>query len=136
MWKGSKVCYRGGPWNGLRFTGVPELKLNPLFEFKFVSNTDEVYYVFHQKNAFVMSRIVLNQTKNYVCERFVWSPKTRTWEVFALVPRDNCDKYGLCGAYGNCIIGESPIFQCLRVLSQNQQVPLWIGLQDVCTTNH
>ncbi|KAL5549043.1 hypothetical protein UlMin_004274 [Ulmus minor] len=114
MWKGSEVYYRGGPWNGLRFTGAPELKPNPLFEFKFVSNKDEVYYVFQQKNASVMSRIVLNQTKNYLRERFVWSPETRTWEIFASVPRDNCDKYGLCGAYGNCVIGESPICQCLK----------------------
>ncbi|KAH9803079.1 G-type lectin S-receptor-like serine/threonine-protein kinase [Citrus sinensis] len=30
------------------------------------------------------------------------------------VPRDQCDTYGLCGAYGICIISQSPVCQCLK----------------------
>ena len=30
------------------------------------------------------------------------------------VPKDNCDTYNLCGVYGNCIIGESHVCQCLE----------------------
>ncbi|KAK3199382.1 hypothetical protein Dsin_022797 [Dipteronia sinensis] len=36
--------------------------------------------------------------------------------MYAYVPRDYCDNdgIGLCGAYGNCIITDSPICQCLK----------------------
>ncbi|KAH7546571.1 hypothetical protein FEM48_Zijuj01G0215000 [Ziziphus jujuba var. spinosa] len=44
--------------------------------------------------------------------RYAWNLGTQSWEVFASMPRDNCDTYGLCGAYGICIIGESPVCQC------------------------
>lgn len=30
------------------------------------------------------------------------------------MPRDQCDTYGLCGAYGICIISQSPVCQCLK----------------------
>ena len=29
-------------------------------------------------------------------------------------PGDRCDTYNLCGPYGNCIIGKSPICQCVE----------------------
>uniref|UniRef100_A0A2N9EQF3 Protein kinase domain-containing protein n=1 Tax=Fagus sylvatica TaxID=28930 RepID=A0A2N9EQF3_FAGSY len=42
MWKGSKMYYRSGPWNGLGVSGAPELKPNPVFGFNFVSNENEI----------------------------------------------------------------------------------------------
>uniref|UniRef100_A0A2N9I7W2 non-specific serine/threonine protein kinase n=1 Tax=Fagus sylvatica TaxID=28930 RepID=A0A2N9I7W2_FAGSY len=42
MWKGSKMYYRSGPWNGLGVSGAPELKPNPVFRFNFVSNENEL----------------------------------------------------------------------------------------------
>ncbi|GMN32314.1 hypothetical protein TIFTF001_041712 [Ficus carica] len=44
--KGSAKFYRSGPWNGLRFSGSPEQKSNPLYGFDFVYNDDEVYYIY------------------------------------------------------------------------------------------
>ncbi|KAI9186323.1 hypothetical protein LWI28_016182 [Acer negundo] len=31
------------PWNGLRFSGAPTLRTNPIFQFNFVSNEDECF---------------------------------------------------------------------------------------------
>ncbi|KAH7546569.1 hypothetical protein FEM48_Zijuj01G0214700 [Ziziphus jujuba var. spinosa] len=114
MFRGSEKYYRGGPWNGLRFSGAPELKPNPLFKFEFVFNEDEVYYTYNLLNNSAKSRIVVNQTNGYTRDRYAWNSVTQSWDVFATVPRDKCDKYALCGAYGNCIIGESPVCQCLE----------------------
>jgi hypothetical protein len=61
MWKVSEKYSRTGPWNGIRVSGSPELRPNPVFEFKFVINDDEVYYAFYLKNKSVISRIVPNQ---------------------------------------------------------------------------
>ena len=37
----------------------------------------------------------------------------KKWSTFTSYPKDACSSYGLCGDYGNCIIGESPSCQCL-----------------------
>ncbi|KAH7546563.1 hypothetical protein FEM48_Zijuj01G0214000 [Ziziphus jujuba var. spinosa] len=114
VWKGSEKNYRTGLWNGLGYSGAPELKPNPLFNFEFVSNKDEVYYNCYLKNEFAKSRVVVDQTNGYTRNRYVCNSGTQSWEVFMSEPRDNCDRDDLCGAYGNCIIGESPVCKCLK----------------------
>jgi hypothetical protein len=111
MMKGSQKFFRTGPWNGVRYSGAPELKANPVFDFNFVSNKDEVYYIYHMINKSVISRLVLNQTLS-LYQRYIWIEANKTWSQYASVPKDRCDSYNLCGAYGNCIISESPICQC------------------------
>ncbi|XP_044473367.1 G-type lectin S-receptor-like serine/threonine-protein kinase At4g27290 [Mangifera indica] len=113
MWKGSTKFFRSGPWNGLRFSGAPELRPNPVFVFSFVSNDNELYYTYNVTDDSVISRIVMNQTE-YQRDRFTWSETTQSWTVYATVPRDRCDNYGLCGPYGVCILSDSPICQCLE----------------------
>uniref|UniRef100_A0A2N9EM92 non-specific serine/threonine protein kinase n=1 Tax=Fagus sylvatica TaxID=28930 RepID=A0A2N9EM92_FAGSY len=40
--KGDKIKYRAGSWNGLSFTGYLRLRPNPIFEYEFVLNENEV----------------------------------------------------------------------------------------------
>ncbi|KAL0406868.1 UNVERIFIED_CONTAM: G-type lectin S-receptor-like serine/threonine-protein kinase [Sesamum latifolium] len=118
MRKGSRKYFRGGPWNGLRFSGAPELKSNPLFDFKFVSNQDEVYYQYRLLNTSVITRLVLNETTS-TRQRYVWAEPDMSWKLYASVPRDYCDTYGLCGANGICIISDSPVCKCLEGFKPN-----------------
>uniref|UniRef100_A0A2N9FCP0 non-specific serine/threonine protein kinase n=1 Tax=Fagus sylvatica TaxID=28930 RepID=A0A2N9FCP0_FAGSY len=113
IWKGTKKFYRTGPWNGLRFSGSPDLKPNPVYDYNFVSTEFEVYYTYTLKNESVISRIVLNQTSN-TCERYIWIEDSQVWHRYTSVPRDYCDYYGLCGSNGNCISTGSPVCQCLQ----------------------
>ncbi|KAK4576411.1 hypothetical protein RGQ29_027107 [Quercus rubra] len=113
IWKGNKKVYRPGPWNGLRFSGSPDLKPNPVYDYKFVSNDFEVYYTYTLKNKSVISRIILNQTSN-TRERYIWIEAEQVWRRYTSVPRDYCDYFGLCGSNGNCIISGSPVCQCLQ----------------------
>ncbi|KAK9212451.1 hypothetical protein WN943_001833 [Citrus x changshan-huyou] len=112
MWKGSSKFYTTGPWNGLSFS-APTTRPNPIFNFSFVANEDELCYTFSIKDKAVVSRIVMNQT-TYLGQRFTWSNNTQTWDLYSKAPRDECDTYGLCGAYGVCIISKSPVCQCLK----------------------
>ena len=65
------VEYRSGPWNGLRFSGVPEMApLNGL-GFDFVMEEHEVYYSYSITNASLISRLVVNAT-NGDLQRFTW----------------------------------------------------------------
>ncbi|XP_010247747.1 PREDICTED: G-type lectin S-receptor-like serine/threonine-protein kinase At4g27290 isoform X2 [Nelumbo nucifera] len=117
MRKGSKENYRAGPWNGLRYSGAPELKTNLIFSFKFTWNNDEVSYMYQLLNDnSVISRLVLNQSTGNGGElqRYTWNTLSRNWQLFLSVPRDYCDSYGLCGAYSDCDMNESPVCQCLK----------------------
>ena len=109
MKKGSDKFFRSGPWNGRVFSGIPELRATPVYDFSFVSNKDEVYFMFHMIKTSLISRAVMNQTQY---ERYIWVDGN--WERYLNLPKDNCDNYNFCGAYGNCIIGESPVCQCVK----------------------
>ncbi|KAJ4832048.1 hypothetical protein Tsubulata_033365 [Turnera subulata] len=104
MRKGAAKFYRSGPWNGMGFSGSPDIKPNPVFDYNFVLNEDEAYYTYAYKNSSAMLRLVMNQTL-YSRQRYTWSEETKSWVLYGSVPRDLCDHYATCGAYGNCIIG-------------------------------
>ncbi|XP_022717008.1 G-type lectin S-receptor-like serine/threonine-protein kinase At4g27290 [Durio zibethinus] len=111
--KGSVKYYRSGLWNGDGFSGTPNLRSNPIFDYDFVWNETEVYYIYFLKNKSVMSRFVLNQTES-VRQRYTWNPETQTWKLFSIMPSDYCDRCGLCGPNGNCDNNKLPSCQCLK----------------------
>ncbi|XP_021905855.1 G-type lectin S-receptor-like serine/threonine-protein kinase At4g27290 isoform X1 [Carica papaya] len=113
MRKGSEKYYRGGPWNGIGFSGVPALKPNPVFNIIFVSNADEVYYTYELRNKSEFSRIVVNQS-NYKGQHYQWREESSGWVMFAEFPRESCDNYRTCGINGNCNPGGIPFCQCFK----------------------
>ncbi|KAF7822807.1 G-type lectin S-receptor-like serine/threonine-protein kinase [Senna tora] len=113
LWKGETEYYRGGPWNGIQFSAAPSLKYDPAFSFKFVSNNEELYYTYSLNNQSVISRLVMNQT-SYERQRYTWIGEAKAWRKYSSVPRDYCDSYNLCGSFGSCAMGQSPVCQCLR----------------------
>ncbi|KAF9672915.1 hypothetical protein SADUNF_Sadunf11G0094000 [Salix dunnii] len=119
-WNGSKKYYRSGPWNGIGFSGAPEIKAGALFYFNFISNDQEVSYSYEFKDRSVITREVLNQT-TYHRQRYTWSEDTQSWILYGSVPRDLCDNYGRCGVNGNCIASAVPICQCLEKFKPKSQ---------------
>ncbi|XP_059301142.1 G-type lectin S-receptor-like serine/threonine-protein kinase At4g27290 [Lycium ferocissimum] len=113
VWKGSEKYFRGGPWNGEQFSGAPDLKVNSVYDYSFISNEDEVYYTFQLKNKSVFSRLILNDSTSSR-QRYVWAESSRAWNFYSSVPYDYCDTYGRCGANSVCIITDSPRCQCLE----------------------
>nr|DAD30284.1 TPA_asm: hypothetical protein HUJ06_031752 [Nelumbo nucifera] len=107
MRKGSKEHYQARPWNGLRYSGASEQKTNIIFSFLHVPPA----------------------------ECYTWNALSHNWQLFLSVPRDYCDSYGLCGAYSDCDINESPVFQCLKGFKSKSPTDwnLWIGSGDVYT---
>ncbi|XVE50444.1 hypothetical protein DITRI_Ditri01bG0162800 [Diplodiscus trichospermus] len=110
--EGSDVRFRPGPWNGMRFSGAPGLRRNPLFTFGFVLNEKEVYYSYKLRNSSILSMMVLTYEGSW--QRRKWIEKTQSWEVYVTVQMDNCDNYGLCGSYGSCNASNSPQCSCLK----------------------
>ncbi|GJT97391.1 G-type lectin S-receptor-like serine/threonine-protein kinase isoform X1 [Tanacetum coccineum] len=110
--KGSDVQYSSGPWNGLRFNGMPSLKPNDIYTFEFEFNEKELYYQYELVNNSVLSRMILNT--DGILRRFIWVERTQEWLLYVSGQTDNCDRYGLCGRYGICNINDSPACGCLR----------------------
>ncbi|KAM7484813.1 hypothetical protein LguiA_000822 [Lonicera macranthoides] len=112
LMKDSVEEFRSGPWNGLRFSGSPGLKPNPIYTYDFVFDNEEMYYVFELINSSVYSRVVLNE--DGILQRYTWNYRIQNWVVYLNAPADNCDSYGLCNAYGSCNIANSPVCGCLN----------------------
>ncbi|KAI4374727.1 hypothetical protein MLD38_012689 [Melastoma candidum] len=108
----SVIQFRSGPWNGLRFSGMPNLKPNPIYTFQFVFSSEEVYYTYNLTDSSVPTRMVLNT--NGVLQRFTWIEHTQGWNLYLTAQMDNCDRYALCGPHGSCDINNSPACGCLK----------------------
>ncbi|AEE85321.1 unnamed protein product [Arabidopsis thaliana] len=110
--KNSVVVFRTGPWNGLRFTGMPNLKPNPIYRYEYVFTEEEVYYTYKLENPSVLTRMQLNP--NGALQRYTWVDNLQSWNFYLSAMMDSCDQYTLCGSYGSCNINESPACRCLK----------------------
>ncbi|EMS51626.1 Receptor-like serine/threonine-protein kinase SD1-8 [Triticum urartu] len=110
-WRGDVKKYRTGPWNGLWFSGVPEMaSYSDMFTNQVVVRPDEVAYVFNATAAAPFSRLVLSEAG--VIQRLAWDGGSRVWNVFAQAPRDVCDDYAKCGAFGLCNVNTAATLFC------------------------
>ncbi|XP_019196680.1 PREDICTED: G-type lectin S-receptor-like serine/threonine-protein kinase At4g27290 isoform X2 [Ipomoea nil] len=108
--KGSKVVYRAGPWNGLHWSGAPNMVNNTMTTFGLVMNPDEVYYRYDLVNKSVISTLVVNSDGD--TGRKTWVDKIHAWTNYHSTKADDCDTYGICGPYGTCNILDAPVCQC------------------------
>ncbi|XAR53709.1 Non-specific serine/threonine protein kinase [Bertholletia excelsa] len=111
LWRKGVRTYRSGPWNGLRFSGVPEMKSGSGLEFYFVMDRDEVTYSFGVTSKSLYSRLIVNSSG--FLERYTWLEE-RSWNKFWYAPKDQCDDYKECGPYGMCDANWSPLCKCLH----------------------
>ncbi|KAL7123319.1 hypothetical protein ACP275_01G099100 [Erythranthe tilingii] len=109
--RGSVKVFNTGPWNGLRYSGMPGLKSGPAFAFNFVFDTTEVYYRYTIPDRSLISRLIVNQS-GFV-QRWTWIERSRIWALYKNFPME-CDSYKQCGVYGICNAQNIPICGCLE----------------------
>jgi hypothetical protein len=110
--EGNSIKSRAGSWNGLGFTGRQGVRPNLVFDYEFVLNEKEVYFVFKLLNTSVFTRFVINPSG--IAQRFNWVDRSQSWELFYTSEGDECENYGLCGAYATCNINDSPVCSCME----------------------
>ncbi|XP_076897974.1 G-type lectin S-receptor-like serine/threonine-protein kinase At4g27290 [Bidens hawaiensis] len=110
--EGKEIKFRGGPWNGLRITGTPNLRPNEFYNFTFVLNQREIYYQYNLIDTSVITRVVLQS--NGRLERLLWIDSRQEWNLYMARQHDLCDQYAVCGPNGSCDIGKSPVCECLK----------------------
>lgn len=100
LYKGSTPLWRTGPWNGLRWSGVPEMTKKFIFNASYIDNHDEVSVVYSLYNTSIFSTLMVNESGSV--ERHTWHDGMGRWVEFWSAPKDQCDHYGSCGPFGNC----------------------------------
>ncbi|KAJ9671900.1 hypothetical protein PVL29_025525 [Vitis rotundifolia] len=109
---GLAVAFRPGPWNGIRFSGIPQLTNNPVYSYEYVSNEKEIYFIYYLVNSSVIMRLVL--TPDGKAQRFTWTDQKNEWTLYSTAQRDQCDNYAICGVNGICKIDQSPNCECMK----------------------
>ncbi|KAF3533454.1 hypothetical protein DY000_02037648 [Brassica cretica] len=112
LWNKASQVYRSGPWNGIRFSGVPEMQPFDYIEFNFTTSNQEVTYSFHITKDNMYSRLSLSSTGSL--QRFTWIEAIQNWNQFWYAPKDQCDEYKECGTYGYCDSNTYPVCNCMR----------------------
>ncbi|MED6143523.1 hypothetical protein PIB30_007139 [Stylosanthes scabra] len=108
------IIYRTGPWNGVRFSGVPNMKDNANdLKYNFTYDDHAVWFSFSVTNPSLLSRIILNSDGEY--QRYMWIQGR--WNEFSYTPAHECDYYRECGSYGVCDNNASPICTCMHGFS-------------------
>ncbi|CAA2992534.1 G-type lectin S-receptor-like serine threonine-kinase At4g27290 [Olea europaea subsp. europaea] len=109
--RGNVILCRMGPWNGLRFSGIPNSRQDPTYTFEFITDENKTFYREEPIDRSVISRVTLSL--NGVTQRWIWVHRIQDWVLYLNIPSDYCDTYKLCGAYGICKIANSPVCGCL-----------------------
>nr|ACU29643.1 S-locus receptor kinase 25 [Arabidopsis lyrata] len=104
--------YRTGPWDGHRFSGIPEMQQWDDIVYNFTENSEEVAYTFRLTDQTLYSRFTINSVGQL--ERFTWSPTQQEWNMFWSMPHEECDVYGTCGPYAYCDMSKSPACNCIK----------------------
>ncbi|KAF3654926.1 G-type lectin S-receptor-like serine/threonine-protein kinase [Capsicum annuum] len=111
MRKGPNVTFRAGPWNGIRWSGAPNMVNNSIISFGMVMDSREIYYEYEMVNKSVISTFVVKPYGKAM--RVIWIGKVQGWVNYHSADADDCDTYKLCGAYGTCNMLSDPFCQCL-----------------------
>ncbi|KAF6147519.1 hypothetical protein GIB67_014658 [Kingdonia uniflora] len=93
------------------FSLVPEMRLNFFYNFSYVDNKDEKYFIYDVYNKPIMSRFVMALSGQVM--QVSWLQETQQWNVFWVQPRQQCEVEAYCGTFGICNEDRLPFCKCL-----------------------
>ncbi|KAJ4977009.1 hypothetical protein NE237_002115 [Protea cynaroides] len=127
---GSAQIWRTGPWNGQRFSGVPQMTQSSIFNYAFANTTDELYFVFNINSSSIFSLFALNDSG--LIHQITWIKSNRRWSKINLVSIEKCDIYGYCGAYGSCRMQMTVNCDCLPGFQPKSPIDWLTERKDAC----
>ncbi|KAI3427524.1 uncharacterized protein J3R85_009349 [Psidium guajava] len=114
--KGSEKYWTSGPWDrdSQKFSLVPEMTLNYIFNFSFISNPNESYFTYSLYGSFAnrSSRLVMDLSGQI--RQLSWLESAKEWNLFWSQPRQQCDVYKFCGSFSTCNEATSAPCDCLE----------------------
>ncbi|XP_042940870.1 G-type lectin S-receptor-like serine/threonine-protein kinase RKS1 isoform X2 [Carya illinoinensis] len=108
LYKGGAPLWRGGPWTGQRWSGIPQMKRNFIFNIIYVDNQDEITIEDRLLVPNVFAIAVVKEPG--VIERSTWHENG--WVAYSSFPTENCDNYQKCGPNSYCDPNNPEKFEC------------------------
>ncbi|KAK1406567.1 hypothetical protein QVD17_42000 [Tagetes erecta] len=99
--QGSTIVFRGELWRNQQLRGISSFSTNLTFTYETIINESEVSYSYDINRSSTLFRITLSSSGKY--ESWGWVEGGNSWEIGTTFPRDICDTYNICSAYGNCV---------------------------------
>ncbi|KAL4573053.1 hypothetical protein LXL04_019846 [Taraxacum kok-saghyz] len=118
-WNRTTQYWTSGPWNGQIFSQVPEMRLNYIYNFSYVSNVNESYFTYSLYNPSIISRFIMDVSGQI--KQLSWLDSTKQWNLFWSQPRTQCEVYDFCGAFGSCRQSGLPFCNCLTGFNPRSQ---------------
>ncbi|GER43142.1 serine/threonine-protein kinase [Striga asiatica] len=109
-WNRTEPYWFSGPWNGHIFSLVPEMRLNYIYNFSYINNTNESYFTYSLYNPSLISRFIMDVSGQI--KQLSWFEDS-DWNLFWSQPRQQCEVYAYCGAFGTCNQNSLPFCNCL-----------------------
>ncbi|KAF9617215.1 hypothetical protein IFM89_035097 [Coptis chinensis] len=100
VWNRTQRYWTSGQWDGQNFRGVPELRLNSFYNFSYMKNENESYFTYSLYNTSFVYRFVMEVTGQI--RQYAWAKGPQNWFLVWSQPRQQCDVYNFCGAFGKC----------------------------------
>ncbi|CAL9217976.1 unnamed protein product [Arabidopsis halleri] len=114
LWVKDSLTLRSGPWDGIRFSGIPEMQqwnyLNIVYNF--TVNKEEVAYTFRVITPSTYWRLTL--TSDETLQLFSWNSNTLDWNMIWIPTESQCTPYRICGRNSYCDTNTSPICNCIK----------------------
>ena len=112
LWNRSREYWSSGAWNGNFFSMIPEMRLHVIYNFSYVTNENESYFIYFVENTTrTVSRLVMDVSGQL--KQPLWQPP-KGWTVIWSFPRQQCQVYSFCGAFGSCSESSLPFCSCLK----------------------
>ncbi|PIN01077.1 Serine/threonine protein kinase [Handroanthus impetiginosus] len=108
-WNASQQYWTSGAWDGHTFSLVPEMGLNHFYNFTYVDNENESYFTYSVYNLSITSRFIMDVSGQI--KQLLWD--NTDWNLFWSRPRQQCEVYAYCGAFGSCNQNSLPFCSCL-----------------------
>ncbi|XP_071718616.1 G-type lectin S-receptor-like serine/threonine-protein kinase At4g03230 [Rutidosis leptorrhynchoides] len=101
-WNNSVTYWTSGSWNDRThiFNLVPEMRLNYIYNYSYIDNVNESYFTYSLYYPSIISRLVIDVSGQI--QQMSWLESSQQWQLFWAQPRQVCDVYARCGAFGIC----------------------------------
>ncbi|XP_048317901.2 G-type lectin S-receptor-like serine/threonine-protein kinase At1g11410 [Ziziphus jujuba] len=129
LYKGQIPSWRAGHWNGIGWSGIPDMAGKFLFNVGFVNDNNEISDMWGVSDLSILSRLVLNESG--VLQIFLWyKGAERGWNEMWSAPTDRCDQYGRCSAFGLCDSSNAARFECICLPGYEPRSPTQWHMRD------
>ncbi|GLT83101.1 hypothetical protein SLE2022_014100 [Rubroshorea leprosula] len=119
IWNQTRRMWRSGYWNGLIFTGVPNMTDSLLHGFRFAPTGEfqgvSLTYTPSEANELCRLRIGWDGKG----EQWKWDDDLKSWNVLKSEPLNDSEFYNFCGNSGVYDVSKSPKCSCLPGFKPN-----------------